>query len=905
MSRQNGISLHRVGRRCVSHVAGAMLLTVLAMLPWEASAQPAQDARQEDALGESGKADSPTPQPAIAHAKSPDEQEQTVDNSSPAQGVTSVVVGPDEKPVEGAEVYLFAEATWHPVFSKPSVFPFAPPEDWHRRHALDTLGRARTDAAGRFAMQPESLRPESWQPQLMVVTKGVGFACQVWDQAAGDVEIRLPSAVPIRGRLVTPDGRPAEGVTVRVAKLIERPKYDLKVCQCSLDGDHLAKRYLPEFWPHPARTDAEGFFTLEGIPAGTLVFLHLLHPDYAPAWIDVDTRLRPGEEAPASAPDTFPPEFSLRLKAPRPVEGVVTAADTGKPLAGVLVQVTPGIRHSMGGHYYGRTDEKGRYRFHCRAEGRWGYDFNVYPSPESGYLAAHSRYPGWPEGARSVVKDFQLDRGKLIRGRVLDEETGKPIPAAGVVYRPSKASPHRYGDYVFKMFKHPALTDDDGRFALTGLGGPGLLLVETPDRSYVRLPDQGVLPIPSYYRGERPMPVGLTPVDVPSVGMLEQEVVIRLRRGRRVTLQAVGPRGERLPWVRATWGGIDANYDGILNLGRNFPDGSVVLPDIDPSHTTRVFLICNPRKLGAVFDVTPETTGDPVEVRLQPTATVVGRAVTQAGKPVEDVGVRVMMSFDPTVSQFTNDRYVRTLYRRYAGLSREYAKERGPHPAGRFTLEYIVPGVTFGLAFGHYRQPGSERDILTLEPLRPGERRNVGKLVIPPEPTRQAASAPRPSQQPKPGSNPQKLLQLAMRIGIVPDFSEAGEDRPPKLQVLSGSPAEKAGIRSGDRVTAINGRPVKRIEEAVVLLSRLLSDDALGRSLVVDGLRLSLLREGKQVEAKLTSDLLPGFFGPKVEPLSDDLFEVTFTYQPQKPAEAVYLAGSFNDWNKTAHKMEG
>ncbi|MHC4403203.1 MAG: glycogen-binding domain-containing protein [Planctomycetota bacterium] len=32
---------------------------------------------------------------------------------------------------------------------------------------------------------------------------------------------------------------------------------------------------------------------------------------------------------------------------------------------------------------------------------------------------------------------------------------------------------------------------------------------------------------------------------------------------------------------------------------------------------------------------------------------------------------------------------------------------------------------------------------------------------------------------------------------------------------------------------------------------------------------------------------------------------MTFTYQPKKQAEAVYLAGSFNNWKPTAHKMDG
>ena len=56
------------------------------------------------------------------------------------------------------------------------------------------------------------------------------------------------------------------------------------------------------------------------------------------------------------------------------------------------------------------------------------------------------------------------------------------------------------------------------------------------------------------------------------------------------------------------------------------------------------------------------------------------------------------------------------------------------------------------------------------------------------------------------------LLQLAKLYGIVPDLSAVGKDQPPKIEVLPGSLAEKTGYRSGDQITALNGRTIKRIE---------------------------------------------------------------------------------------------
>ena len=44
---------------------------------------------------------------------------------------------------------------------------------------------------------------------------------------------------------------------------------------------------------------------------------------------------------------------------------------------------------------------------------------------------------------------------------------------------------------------------------------------------------------------------------------------------------------------------------------------------------------------------------------------------------------------------------------------------------------------------------------------------------------------------------------------------------------------------------------------------------------------------------------------PKVKALDDGQYEVLFQYQPKPGTKAVYLAGEFNKWNKTDHKMEG
>jgi peroxiredoxin len=56
----------------------------------------------------------------------------------------------------------------------------------------------------------------------------------------------------------------------------------------------------------------------------------------------------------------------------------------------------------------------------------------------------------------------------------------------------------------------------------------------------------------------------------------------------------------------------------------------------------------------------------------------------------------------------------------------------------------------------------------------------------------------------------------------------------------------------------------------------------------------------------LPDDVVRGEY-PKVTPVAGDACDVTFRYRPDKsagPVDAVFLAGSFNDWNGQSHKMD-
>jgi hypothetical protein len=206
-----------------------------------------------------------------------------------------------------------------------------------------------------------------------------------------------------------------------------------------------------------------------------------------------------------------------------------------------------------------------------------------------------------------------------------------------------------------------------------------------------------------------------------------------MKRGRTVILHAVGPKGERLPWVEAEWEANCAAHDSADHEPRGFPAGEVRVEGLDPNGATRVFLTHQPAGLAAVFNVTPETKEGPIEVRLQPTATVVGELVAPGGKPSAGY-LLLFTSFAPEVSQFSQSPRSDRVWLAAPYIGGEHGNLHA-NPDGRFTVKNVIPGLPMGLALGSLEKDGwmiweGKERVITLEPLAPGERRDLGRLTV-------------------------------------------------------------------------------------------------------------------------------------------------------------------------------
>ena len=200
---------------------------------------------------------------------------------------------------------------------------------------------------------------------------------------------------------------------------------------------------LPDFWPRPVKTDAEGRFTIRGVPEGVYATLSFWHPDFAVDEVIVST-MPDGTISPVlKAFEIIPvkPTFTHTLEPARPVQGRVTDKSTGKPLAGMPVEMIPMRRHG-GMPFAGMTDADGRYRISGHQADRM-YITTVYPRADSGYLATSDDRQGWPAGAKFLEVNFALEKGRLIHGKVLDKDTKQPVRGAAVMYQPGAQEPEQ------------------------------------------------------------------------------------------------------------------------------------------------------------------------------------------------------------------------------------------------------------------------------------------------------------------------------------------------------------------------------------------------------------------------------------------------------------------------------
>ncbi len=421
------------------------------------------------------------------------------------------VLGPDGEPRGGASVY----------FIRPAPFVWVPhPRPPHRPEPSATSG-----PDGRFEVLidraewddvrsgPTRFGPHVRTFPLIAATSpgsGPGWVLLPRPEARTDVTLQLvKDEVPIEGRILDLEGRPVPGATVTAREIFATHGEDLTpVIKSGTLSDEAGKwkSLAPSIagLSHALTTDHEGRFRLTGIGRERVVSLRLSGPTIQTGDFFVMTRLgvqaaRKQFERPrlpiadnpsaGSGPMIYPARFEHAVGPTKPIEGVVRDRATGRPLPGAVVMPSfvierDGQRVGLGSmaHDGARADAAGRFRLLGAPKSR-DLGIHVFPPEGQPYLE-RMEHVGDTPGLASIVHDVSLTRGIPVRGRLIDGASRQPV--RGVVHYFLLAVNPRYDEHRWTLTLCRVPTDDDGRFSIVALDGPGLLAASANSDRFTR-----------------------------------------------------------------------------------------------------------------------------------------------------------------------------------------------------------------------------------------------------------------------------------------------------------------------------------------------------------------------------------------------------------------------------------
>jgi hypothetical protein len=308
---------------------------------------------------------------------------------------------------------------------------------------------------------------------------------------------------PLRGQINTEDGRPAVGARVELQDVWGNEKGDLVPWLAAVGrGESFwqAKDALLDqhYWgAHVAAlattTDAKGQFHLTGIGRGRLVRLQVSGPNVA--CTTIVARTAKGEKLSVNglsrmslcSPNpqgSFGNEIVLTATASRPIEGEVTDAESGKPVAGAVVQSHRFAGFNMFSLDYlkARTNAAGQFRLEGMPLGPDNLLLVRFPSDQP-YLAAVVD-ADTSAGKGPVKTAIKVRKGVWVEGQVMDAKTGGPLAATISVFYP-KTNPNLV-QYPNHTWIPPGIlgqktlyrTDGSGRFRVPAIPGRAAIAVK-------------------------------------------------------------------------------------------------------------------------------------------------------------------------------------------------------------------------------------------------------------------------------------------------------------------------------------------------------------------------------------------------------------------------------------------
>lgn len=629
------------------------------------------------------------------------------------------VLDPEGKPVAGASIFVshnFREYRPDPVAPRP---------------------RGISGADGQFSLEikkadlPTSLYTEAWKWPLLIAT-APGFApgFQMRAETDGRWLIRMiRDDVAIEGRILNVDGQPVEGASARVISLSQHPSGSLEPFFAAIDAGRPATQTQGEIlavWESDdvagsfskVMTGPDGRFRLAGIGRERLAEVLIEGPTIESHIERVATRVMATRRAPERA-FSFAPDriyqgakFEVVAGPTRLVTGLIRDAESGQPIEGALLTSN---RPSDCRYVHAMTDAEGRYRLtglHIRRDDI-GERAEILVTPPPGQ--AYARGSFWLDDGRdtkAVTHDVALRKGIRIRGRTIDKATGKPLRAiVGYLTRAGNTHLREYPAISEVRTGVPdLLSDEDGRFELVGIPGPGVVTArirdvrDAPYRMGVgaeSIRDRSVIKGADVFVGGEGNwhIIGnfhvLAPID-PAPGIRELDLTLAFDAGSSIEATLVGPDDQPLA------GAVVEGWFHFWDVPKGpLESATVKITGLAPGEERRILARHPALKLVGTKVIDGEAKG-PVRIKLEPWGVVTGRIVDPDGQPRSKV----------------------TLTCNGAEPSEVLADADG-----RFRAEGVVPGAPFSM-FVHSKNGRKVIKQVHEMTLAGGETKDLGDIEV-------------------------------------------------------------------------------------------------------------------------------------------------------------------------------
>ena len=469
------------------------------------------------------------------------------------------------------------------------------------------------------------------------------------DRPSDEVIALVESGTAIEGQVVDLEGRPVADARVAVHRAWFDGEGDLsgwiyKARNGAIGNiwQWLGHRNLDDVLRIEAKAGPDGRFRLDGLGRDRIAELLISGRGVATtqvyAFCRDEAEVR-GTNQLLMKPNPLivhAPRFQMALPPSQPIEGVAKDEETGRPIAGLKIRAAVFDEHSLipTEGIEARTADDGHYRLDGLAKAP-AHRLFVSPGVGQPYTQATLTATTGGTGLEPVRFDFSLRRGVIVRGRVTDKATGRPVRGYAEYFAFAN-NPHVADFAGFRSSQNPrADLREDGTFEIVALPGRGLVGVRADEERY-----RGAVGDPKIVGYDAKRRTFDTEPHMLSLGNHHAyaeinldpraetaDLELRADPGGSAAIDVVGPDGQPL-------GGTTVKGKSELFQSTPYPEAGarVEVHALDPAHPRRIVILHEGRKLiGSALLKGDETA--PVRVQLAPWGAVAGRIVDDEGRP--------------------------------------------------------------------------------------------------------------------------------------------------------------------------------------------------------------------------------------------------------------------------------